>query len=113
MWVLSRSDGAQMFIARWPTDTHFPPHGSLLLNREPTSKIRGTCDPPSELDVKYLVTIEEEKSWFGNARTGRVAGDAGEQVERGGEGDADGDSEGELLLFLRRVFFASCEMLQM
>ena len=50
------------------------------------------------------MTFEEEKSRFKNARTGRVAGDAGEQVERGGEGDADGDSEGELLFFALRLF---------
>ena len=43
------------------------------------------------------MTLEEEKSRFENARTGGVASDAGKQIERGGEGDADGDSEGELL----------------
>ena len=92
---LSRSDGAQMFIACWPTNTHLrltalPQNRVYLLQckRDLWHQWFG-CELFGDLKIK-------EKIW-NDARPGGVAGDAGEQVERGREGDADGDSEGEAL----------------
>ena len=44
--------------------------------------------------------VRETKKRRRNARTSRVAGDVGEQIKRSGEGDADGDTKGELLLLV-------------
>ena len=85
----------------WRPDVYSP-----LIHRTPLTPSLNR--PPASWEHLWQVTSELTNWWPGkkkklkrrNARTSRVAGDVGEQIERGGEGDADGDPEGEFFLFV-------------
>ena len=85
----------------WRPDVYSP-----LIHRTPLTPSQNR--PTASWEHLWQVTSELTNWWPGktkklernNARTSRVAGDVGEQIERGGEGDADGDPEGELLLLV-------------